>query len=111
MGPYIGDWIFLEVPQQQAAEVRLVVESNLGQDREGVEQYLLGLGEDPQQVEGQVQDDKQDQGEVHKLETGSPRVGKWGVEGLKAGLLGSGSSSVVLGGLMVTTNGTERRFD
>jgi len=68
----------LEVPQQQAAEVRWVVESNLEQDREGVEQYLLGLGEDPKQVEGQVQDDKQDQGEMHKLETGSPHVGKWG---------------------------------
>ena len=78
MGLYIGDRIFLEVPQQQAAEVRWVVESNLEQDREGVEQYLLGLGEDPQQVEGQVQDDKQDHGEVHKLETGSPHVGKWG---------------------------------
>ena len=61
-----------------AAEVRWVVKSNVEQDREGVEQNMLGLGKDPQQVEGQVQGDKQDQGEVHKLETGGPHVGKWG---------------------------------
>jgi len=91
---YIGHQIFWEVPLHQALEVRWVVESNLEQDREGVEQYPLGLGEDPQKVEERIQDDKQDQGEVHKLETGCPNVGKLGaVEGLEAGSLGSGSSS------------------
>lgn len=58
--------------------MRWEVESNLKHDLEGVEQYPLGLGEDPQQVEGQVQDDEQDQVEVGKLEMGYPHVGRLG---------------------------------